>query len=67
LHPYWAPRAGDEIAFVDASDKSYRRIIRTEKDHDSRTVSFDLDAPPEGLAQLLERLGVVLVPLGIGS
>ncbi len=67
LHPYWAPRAGDEIAFLDASDKSYRRIVRTEKDHDARTVTFDLDAPPEGLQQLLERLNVVLVPLGIGS
>lgn len=67
LHPYWAPRAGDEIAFVDASDKSYRRIVRTEKDHDARTISFDLDAPPEGLQALLERLGVVLVPLGVGS
>jgi len=66
-HPYWKPRAGDQITFVDASDTSYRRIVKTDKDHDSRTVSFDLDAPPEGLQALLERLGVVLIPLGISS
>jgi len=67
LHPYHHLRAGDYVAFPDASDKSYRRVVRTEKDYDARTVTFDLDAPPEGLAALLERLGVVLVPLGIGS
>lgn len=66
-HPYWKPRAGDQITFVDASDTSYRRIVKTDKDHDARTVSFDLDAPPEGLQALLERLGVVLIPLGINS
>lgn len=65
VHPYWRPRAGDYIQFVDASDPSYRRIVRTDKDHSTRTCSLDLDAPPEGLQALLERLGVVLVPLGI--
>lgn len=65
VHPYWRPRAGDYISFVDASDPSYRRIVRTDKDHSTRTCGLDLDAPPEGLQALLERLGVVLVPLGI--
>jgi len=64
LHPYWAPRAGDYVSFSDASDSSYRRIVRTEKDHSTRTCSVDLDAPPEGLQALLERLGVGLVDLG---
>jgi hypothetical protein len=50
---------------VDAADTSERRVVRTEKDHSSRTCSVDLDAPPQGLEALLERLGVVLVPLGI--
>jgi hypothetical protein len=63
--PYWAPRAGDSVVFVDGSDTSERRVVRTEKDHSSRTCSVDLDAPPQGLEALLERLGVVLVPLGI--
>lgn len=65
LHPYWKVRAGDYISFVDAADTSYRRIVKTDKDHSSRTCSVDLDAPPEGLQALLERLGVVLVPLGL--
>lgn len=64
MHPAWAVRAGDYIEFIDANDKSARRIVKADYSHDSRTCSVDLDAPPEGLAALLERLGVVLVPLG---
>lgn len=65
LHPYWKIRSGDQIAFVDAADTSYRRIVKTEKTVSDRSCSVDLDAPPEGLQALLERLGVVLTPLGI--
>lgn len=64
-HPYWRVRAGDTISFVDAADTSYRRIVRTDKSGSDRTCSIDLDSPPEGLQALLERLGVVLVSLGI--
>jgi hypothetical protein len=64
-HPYSHVRAGDQIAFVDASDSGYRRIVKTDKSRSDRTCSIDLDAPPEGLQALLERLGVVLVPLGL--
>jgi hypothetical protein len=64
-HPYWKVRAGDTVTFVDASDTSARRIVRAENDHDSQTCTIDLDSPPEGLSALLERLGVVLVPLGL--
>jgi hypothetical protein len=63
-HPYSHVRAGDQIAFVDANDSSYRRIVKTDKSRSDRSCSIDLDAPPEGLQSLLERLGVVLVPLG---
>lgn len=65
LHPYSRVRAGDQISFPDASDTSYRRIVRADHSRTSRTCSIDIDAPPEGLAALLERLGVVLVPLGL--
>jgi hypothetical protein len=50
---------------VDANDSSYRRIVKTDKSRSDRSCSIDLDAPPEGLQSLLERLGVVLVPLGL--
>jgi hypothetical protein len=59
-HPASAVRAGDQIAFVDAADTSYRRIVHTSFDYDSRTNSLDLDSPPEGMDALLERLGVSL-------
>ena len=62
IHPAWAVRAGDEISFTDASDASYRRIVRTSYEHDSRSNSLDLDSPPEGLDSLLERLGVAIAP-----
>lgn len=65
LHPYWKVRAGDQIAFVDASDNSYRRIVKVDHTYASRSCQIDLDAPPEGLQALLERLGVVLIPLGV--
>lgn len=66
LHPYTHVRAGDTISFIDANDTSPRRIVRAEHDHDQRAVTVDLDAPPDGLQAILERLGVVLVPLGLG-
>ena len=65
LRPYWQVRAGDTISFVDAADPSPRRIVKTEKDVDAKTCTVDLDAPPDGLAAILERLGVVLVPFGL--
>jgi hypothetical protein len=65
LHPYSHIHAGDTVCFVDAADTSVRRIVSTEKSRADRSCSIDIDAPPEGLQALLERLGVVLVPLGL--
>lgn len=59
-------RAGDGAVFVDAADSSERRVVRVTYDHSTRTASMDLDAPPEGLDALQERLAVELVRLGIG-
>lgn len=60
-----AVRAGDYIAFMDAADTSYRRIVRTSYDHSTITNAIDLGAPPEGLDALLERLNVSIVSLGV--
>lgn len=65
VHPYTSVRAGDNVVFVDASDTGARRIVRVEHDRASRTASVDLDAPPEGLQALLERLDVALTPFGV--
>ncbi len=56
LFPYSSVQAGDTITFIDAADTSERRIIKATKG--SNAVSIDLDAPPEGTQQLLDRLGV---------
>jgi hypothetical protein len=56
MRPVSHVRAGDEVRFPDASDTSYRRIVRRSYEHDARTCTVDLDAPPAGLQALLERL-----------
>jgi hypothetical protein len=66
VEPYWKLRAGDEIAFVDAADTSYRRIVRVDNNDATRTASLTLDAPPDTLQGLLERLGVEISSVGIG-
>lgn len=63
--PAWKVRAGDTIYFTDAADKSPRRIVRAAYDDATRTNSIDLDAPPEGISALLERMQVVIAPLGL--
>ena len=65
VHPAWQIRPGDTITFVNAADTSPRRVIKTSYSDDAKTNSIDLDAPPDALAALLERLQVVLVPLGL--
>lgn len=65
VRPAWQIRAGDTISFIDSNDPSPRRVIKTNYEDSSKTNSVDLDAPPDGLAALLERLQVVLVPLGL--
>ncbi len=59
LYPSWMVRPDDLLSFVDASDTSYRRIVKADYDEDGMTCSVDLDAPPEGMAALLARLGLV--------
>jgi hypothetical protein len=58
-------RAGDYIAFVDAADHAYRKIVATNYQHDNRANEIDLDAPATGLEALLERLQAALIPTGV--
>ena len=58
-------KAGDWVSFVDAADKSYRKIINTSYRHIERSNEIDLDAPASGLEALLERLQVGLISLGV--
>ena len=59
-HPAWAVRAGDRLIVEDDSPRPHY-IVEATYNHDSRTVSCSLDAPPDTLESILERLQVVLV------
>jgi hypothetical protein len=60
LFPAWAMRAGDQVSYVDASDRGFRKIVSTSYDDASRTNSIQLDSPPETMSALLLRYGVEL-------
>ena len=64
-YPSWRIRSGDTITFLDSADPSPRRVVKTAYSDDSKVNSIDLDAPPESLDSLLDRLGVVLVQFGL--
>lgn len=64
--PAYMIRAGDSMAFIDAADPSYRRIISTSYNDDSRINSITLDSPPDSLQAILSRLQVDLVPISGG-
>jgi len=54
--PSWMVRAGDWITFLDASDTSARRIVKTQYDDASKANSISLDSPPDDIQALLERM-----------
>lgn len=58
-------RAGDYISFSNSSDTSYRKIVGTNYSHADRSNDIDIDAPPSGMAALLERLQAGLIELGV--
>jgi hypothetical protein len=66
IHPYSHVRAGDTVRFVNAQDTSARRIVKASQSDQDHNVSVDLDAPPEGIAALLERFGASLGTIGLG-
>jgi hypothetical protein len=66
LWPVSRVRAGDSIVFTDAADPtSERRIVRANYSDSDKSCDVDLDAPPDAMDALLERLSVALIPLGV--
>lgn len=65
-HPAWRVCAGDTLSVIDAADPSPRRIVKADYTDDTKSCAVDLDAPPDGLSALLERLGAALTPIGAG-
>jgi hypothetical protein len=64
--PVWMVRAGDLLTFPDGTDTGYRRIVRTDYSHDQRQNAIQLDAPPDGMGELLARMAVAVQGLGFG-
>ena len=58
--PSWMVRAGDSISFIDAADSSPRRVVSTGYSHATRINTVQLDAPPDGMAALLDRLSAAI-------
>lgn len=65
VRPAWQVRAGDLITPIDAAEPVERRIIRTDYDEASFTNTITLDAPPDGVPELLAQLGVGIADLNI--
>ena len=63
--PAYMMRAGDKLSVADSSDTSYRRLVHTAYDDSTKANTLQLDQPPDGMQQLLERLQVSLVPFGM--
>jgi hypothetical protein len=65
LRPVAQVHSGDYISFVDASDKTYRKIMAKTYRHTDRSAEIDVDAPPGGMDALLERLQAGLITTGV--
>jgi hypothetical protein len=63
LWPAYMIRAGDQISFIDAPDSTYRRIVSTSYNDDTKTNSITLDTPPDTLQGILARMQADLVPV----
>jgi hypothetical protein len=63
IWPACCVRAGDNISFTDAADSSYRRIVSTQYNDDTRVNSIQLDTPPDTIQAILGRLQAVLAPI----
>jgi len=65
LRPASQVKSGDWIAFTDAADTSYRKIVSKRYIHKDRSAEVELDAPASGMDELLERLQADLITTGV--
>lgn len=67
MRPVSQVEEGDWIRFPDAGSKGtgYRKIVAYSYDHETRTCEVNLDAPPEAIQALLERMQADLSPLAL--
>jgi hypothetical protein len=65
--PYYCVHAGDLIEFLDSSIPGYRYIVNASRSRASRSVSIDIDAPPDSYEALMERLNAEFVGVGLSA
>jgi hypothetical protein len=67
MRPVSQVEEGDWIRFPDAGSggTGYRKIVAYSYDHETRTCEVNLDAPPEAIQALLERMQADLAPLAL--
>lgn len=56
IYPASNVEAGDQISFTDASDTSYRNIIKSGYSNSSKKNQIELDSPSDALKETLERM-----------
>jgi hypothetical protein len=62
--PAWEVRAGDQIAIVDSHSPGWRRIVSTTYDDTTKTLTAQLEQPPDSMQALLERLSASITGIG---
>lgn len=65
--PYYCVEAGDEIEVIGSSIPGYRYIVNADRTRSSRSVSIDIDAPPDAYEAMMERLHAEYAGLGFGG
>jgi hypothetical protein len=67
MRPVSQVEEGDWIRFPDAGSEGtgYRKIVAYSYDHETRSCEVNLDAPPEAIQALLERMQADLSPLAL--
>jgi hypothetical protein len=58
--PVWRVKAGDYVRIADFPTDVSRRVIETNYDHDTRTLTASLDNSAFKMEAILERMGVML-------
>lgn len=65
--PYYCVDAGDEIEFIGSSIPGLRYIVNANRNRTGRSVSVDIDAPPDAFEAILEQLYAEYVGLALSN
>jgi hypothetical protein len=63
--PYYCAEAGDQIEWIGSSVPDFRYVVNADRTRSSRSVSIDIDAPPDSFEAMMERLNAEFVGVGV--